>query len=109
MLDLAQHCTDLPRLRAIAGHMAAGGYRHAIEAARSCDRLYLEPSWSHGLAGRMDEVLDAVDPRQILFGTDATLIDPAATFGILAAARPAPGTAECIAWRNAAELFRRIE
>jgi len=109
VLDLAQHCADLPRLRAIAGHMAAGGYRHAIAAARSCDRLYLEPSWSHGLAGRMDEVLAAVDPRQLLLGTDATLIDPAATFGILAAARPTPETAERIAWRNAADLFRCIE
>lgn len=105
VLDLAQHCADIPRLRAIAGHMGAGGHRHAIAAARSCDRLYLEPSWSHGLTGRMDEVIAAVDPRQLLFGTDATLIDPASAFGILAAARPAPDTAERIAWRNAADLF----
>jgi uncharacterized protein len=105
VLDLARHCVDIPGLRVIAGHMGAGGHRHAIAAARSCDRLYLEPSWSHGLAGRMDEVLREVDPRQILLGTDATLIDPASTFGVLAAARPDPVTAERIAWRNAAELF----
>lgn len=106
VLDLARHCVDIPGLRVIAGHMGAGGHRHAIAAARSCDRLYLEPSWSHGLAGRMDEVLREVDSRQLLLGTDATLIDPASTFGVLAAARPDPVTAERIAWRNAAELFR---
>ena len=106
VLDLARHCVDIPGLRVIAGHMGAGGHRHAIAAARSCDRLYLEPSWSHGLAGRMDEVLREVDSRQLLLGTDATLIDPASTFGVLAAARPDPVTAERIAWRNAAELFK---
>jgi uncharacterized protein len=105
VLDLAQKCADIPDLRAIAGHMGAGGHRHAITAARSCERLYLEPSWSHGLAGRVDEVIAQVNPRQLLFGTDATLIDPASAFGTLAAAHPDPETAEMIAWRNAADLF----
>ena len=106
VLDLAQRCHDIPGLRAIAGHMGAGGHRHAIAAARSCDRLYLEPSWSHGLAGRVDEVLEQVDAQQLLFGTDATLIDPASAYGAIAAAKPDPETAQRIAWRNAAELFR---
>jgi predicted TIM-barrel fold metal-dependent hydrolase len=108
VLDLAQKCHDIKGLRAIAGHMGAGGHRHAIEAANGCDRLYLEPSWSHGLAGRVDEVIARVNKRQLLFGTDATLIDPASAFGTIAAAltaRPDPETAEAIAWRNAAELF----
>jgi hypothetical protein len=105
VLDLAQACADLPGLRAIAGHMGAGGVRYAIEAANSCDRLYLEPCWSHAPAGRFAEVLAAVDDRQLLFGTDATLIDPASAFGAVAAARPSGETAERIAWRNAAELF----
>lgn len=105
VLDLAQKCHDIKGLRAIAGHMGAGGHRHAIEAANGCDRLYLEPSWSHGLAGRVDEVIAQVDPRQLLFGTDATLIDPASAFGAIAAARPGLETAERIAWRNATELF----
>lgn len=106
VLDLAAKCHDIPRLRAIAGHMGAGGYRHAIEAARGCDRLYLEPSWSHGLAGRLDAVLAEVDPRQLLFGTDATLIDPASAFGTIAAANPPEPVAELLAWRNAVDLFR---
>lgn len=106
VLDLAQRCADISALRAIAGHMGAGGHRYAIEAARGCERLYLEPSWSHGVAGRVDEVFAEVDHRQLLFGTDATLIDPASAFGAIAAAKPDPALAERLAWRNAAELFR---
>ncbi|MER5421735.1 amidohydrolase family protein [Streptosporangium roseum] len=105
VLDLAQACLDLPGLRAIAGHMGATGWRHAIEAARACDRLHLEPCWSHAPAGRFAEVAAAVDARQLLFGTDATLIDPASAFGAVAAAGLTGETAERVAWRNAADLF----
>ncbi|WP_433377564.1 amidohydrolase family protein [Streptosporangium sp. CA-115845] len=106
VLDLAQVCLDTPGLRVIAGHMGADGYRHAIEAARACDRLYLEPCWSHFPAGRIAEVAAAVDPGQLLFGTDSTLIDPAAAFGSVAAAGLTGDAADRLAWRNAATLFR---
>ncbi|MEV0345812.1 amidohydrolase family protein [Nonomuraea sp. NPDC050680] len=105
VLDLAQVCLDTPGLRVIAGHMGADGFRYAIEAARACDRLYLEPCWSHAPAGRIAEVAANVDARQLLFGTDATLIDPSSAFGSVAAANLTGETAERIAWRNAAELF----
>ncbi|MEV4217768.1 amidohydrolase family protein [Nonomuraea sp. NPDC049725] len=105
VLDLAQVCLDIPGLRVIAGHMGADGHRYAIEAARGCDRLYLEPCWSHAPAGRIAEVVAAVDDRQLLFGTDATLIDPSSAFGAVAAAGLTGLTAERVAWRNAAELF----
>ncbi|WP_329080832.1 MULTISPECIES: amidohydrolase family protein [unclassified Streptosporangium] len=106
VLDLAQVCLDTPGLRVIAGHMGADGYRHAIEAARACDRLYLEPCWSHFPAGRIAEVAAAVDPERLLFGTDSTLIDPASAFGSVAAAGLTGDTADRLAWRNAASLFR---
>ncbi|MGW4955839.1 amidohydrolase family protein [Nonomuraea sp. NPDC004186] len=105
VLALAEVCADIPDLRVIAGHMGADGFRYAVEAANACDRLYLEPCWSHFPAGRIAEVVAAVDPAQLLFGTDATLIDPSSAFGAVAAAGLAGGTAERIAWRNAAELF----
>lgn len=106
VLDLAQACANLPRLRAIAGHSGADGWRYAIEAARSCDRLYLEPSWSYAPAGRIAEVVAAVDDRQLLFGTDATLIDPASAVGAVVAAGVTGQTADRLAWQNAAALFR---
>lgn len=106
VLDLAQVCLDIPDLRVIAGHMGADGYRHAIEAARACDRLYLEPCWSHFPSGRIAEVAAAVDPDRLLFGTDSTLIDPASAFGAVAAAGLSGDLAERLAWRNAAALFK---
>ncbi|MEU0565627.1 amidohydrolase family protein [Nonomuraea sp. NPDC005983] len=106
VLDLARLCLDTPGLRVIAGHMGADGFRHAIEAANACDRLYLEPCWSHAPAGRIAEVVAAVDGRRLLFGTDATLIDPSSAFGAVAAAGLTGEAAERVAWRNAAELFR---
>ncbi|MFI6595416.1 amidohydrolase family protein [Nonomuraea sp. NPDC050536] len=105
VLDLAQVCLDTPGLRVIAGHMGADGHRYAIEAASGCDRLYLEPCYSHAPAGRIAEVVAGVDPRRLLFGTDSTLIDPASAYGAMAAADLDPETAELIAWRNAADLF----
>ncbi|MFI6292305.1 amidohydrolase family protein [Nonomuraea sp. NPDC050790] len=105
VLDLAATCQDTPGLRVIAGHMGADGHRHAIEAARGCDRLYLEPCYSHAPARRFAEVAAAVDTDRLLFGTDSTLIDPASAFGSVAAANLDPETAEKVAWRNAATLF----
>ncbi|WP_344835788.1 amidohydrolase family protein [Nonomuraea dietziae] len=96
---------DTPGLRAIAGHMGADGHRYAVEAARSCDRLWLEPCYSHAPAGRIAQVVAGVDPERLLFGTDSTLIDPASAFGAVAAAGLSPGVAELIAWRNAVQLF----
>ncbi|WP_327091107.1 amidohydrolase family protein [Nonomuraea sp. NBC_01738] len=105
VLDLAETCRDTPGLRVIAGHMGADSYRLAIEAARGCDRLYLEPCWSYFPTGRIAEVVERVDTGQLLFGTDSTLIDPSSAFGSMAAARLDEDTAERIAWRNATELF----
>ncbi|SCL26785.1 hypothetical protein GA0070624_3372 [Micromonospora rhizosphaerae] len=105
-LDLAQACADIPGLRAIAGHMGADGWRHAVEAANSVDRLWLEPCFSHTKAGRFAAVAAAVNPRRLLFGTDATLIDPAAAYGAVLAADLGPEESELVAWRNAADLFR---
>lgn len=96
---------DNPRLRVVAGHMGADRWDLAAEAARACDRLYLEPSCSLTEAMRMRHVVENAPPGQILFGTDATLIDPAVAFGLLADAAPPEELAERIFWRNAADLF----
>ncbi|MCG5214171.1 amidohydrolase family protein [Streptosporangium soli] len=105
VLDLAQTCLDIPGLRVIAGHMGADGFTHAIEAANACDRLYLEPCYSHAPTGRIAQVVAGTDTARLLFGTDSTLIDPASVVGALAAANLDAETAEAIAWRNAAQLF----
>jgi predicted TIM-barrel fold metal-dependent hydrolase len=50
-------------------------------------------------------VAAAVDGHRLLFGTDATLIDPSSAFGAVAAAGLSAEAAERVAWRNAAGLF----
>ncbi|MBO0869895.1 MAG: amidohydrolase family protein, partial [Micromonosporaceae bacterium] len=77
----------------------------AAEAARGCDRLYLEPSCSITDAGQVAHVADRVPAGQLLFGTDATLIDPAISIGLVRDARLDDATAQRLYWRNAADLF----
>lgn len=105
VLDLPRLLADNPRLRVIAAHMGANRWDLAAEAARDCDRLYLEPSCSITDAGQVAHVAARVPAEQLLFGTDATLIDPAVSFGLVEDARLTPAVAEAMYWRNAAELF----
>lgn len=105
VLTLPRLLADNPRLRVIAGHMGADRWDLAAQAAQSCDRLYLEPSCSLTEALRLRHVLATAPARQLLFGTDATLIDPAVAFGLVADAHPDAALAEALYWRNAADLF----
>ena len=105
VLDLAALVADRPSVRAIAAHAGADRWDLAAEAAAGCDRLYLEPSCSITNTARVRTLLDRVDHRRLLFGTDATLIDPAVALGLYADADLAPESAELIFWRNAADLF----
>lgn len=103
--ELAARVEDLRTLRVIAGHMGADRWDLAAEAAGQVDRLYLEPSCSVALAGQMAHVLRHAPRSQVLFGTDATLLDPAVAFGQVAAADLDPDVLEDVMWRNAARLF----
>jgi hypothetical protein len=105
VLDLPRLLANNPRLRVIAAHMGANRWDLAAEAARECRRLYLEPSCSVTDAGQVAHVAARVPASQLLFGTDATLIDPAVSFGLVEDAGLAPAVAEAMYWRNAAELF----
>jgi uncharacterized protein len=105
VLDLPPLLAENPRLRVIAAHMGAHRWDLAAEAARGCDRLYLEPSCSVTDAGQVAHVAARVPAGQLLFGTDATLIDPAVSIGLVRDARLDDQTAQRLYWRNAADLF----
>ncbi|MFC0532433.1 amidohydrolase family protein [Phytohabitans kaempferiae] len=103
---LLDHLEAEPALRVVAGHMGGPAWRSGAEAAARCDRMYLEPCCSITDAGKLRYALDRVPVRQFLFGTDATLIDPAVSLGVVADARLDPTEHEHLMWRNAVELFR---
>lgn len=105
VLDLPRLVEANPRLRVIAAHMGADRWDLAAEAAQKCDRLYLEPSCSITDAGQVAHVAARVPAGQLLFGTDATLIDPAVSFGLVEDAQLSAAVAEGMYWRNAAGLF----
>jgi uncharacterized protein len=105
VLDLLPLLADNPAVRVIAAHMGAFRFDLAAEAARGCDRLYLEPSGSIADAGQVAHVASRVPARQLLFGTDATLIDPAVSVGLVTDADLDEATRERLYWRNAADLF----
>lgn len=107
VLDLAAAAEPLSTLKVIAGHMGADRWDLACEAARAVDRLYLEPSCSVALAGQMRHVMDHAPKGQVLFGTDATLLDPCVAFGQVAAGDLSPDDLEAVMWRNAVDLFGR--
>jgi predicted TIM-barrel fold metal-dependent hydrolase len=105
VLDLADSCVAIDGLRAIAGHMGGPAWELGVEAVRRTDRLYLEPSYSVPERGRLAWVAERVPAERMLFGTDATLIDPAVALGAVSAAQLPAGRHEAMMWRNAAELF----
>lgn len=97
---------DQPSLRLIAGHMGGPAWTEAVAAAGRSDRLYLEPCGSLTDRGKVRYALDRIGPERLLFGTDATLIDPAVSLGMVADARMDDREREQVMWRNAAQLFR---
>jgi hypothetical protein len=85
--------------------MGASGWRLVAEAAARSDRIWFEPCWSAPDAGRIRWVLDRVGPSRLMFGTDATLIDPSVAFGAIEAAERDGAELEAVMGSTAAELF----
>ena len=105
VLDLADVAAAVPGARVIAGHMGANGWPLVPEAADRSDRIWFEPCWSAPEANRIRWILDRIGPSRLMFGTDATLIDPSVALGAFEAANLTPTEHDAVMWRNAQELF----
>jgi predicted TIM-barrel fold metal-dependent hydrolase len=105
VVDLADVAARVPGARVLAGHMGANGWPRVPEAADRSDRIWFEPCWSAPEANRIRWILDRIGPSRLMFGTDATLIDPSVALGALDAADLTPAESDAITHRNAAELF----
>jgi predicted TIM-barrel fold metal-dependent hydrolase len=105
ILDLANVAAAVPGGRVVAGHMGAGGWPLVPEAASRSDRIWFEPCWSAPEAGRIRWILDRIGPSRLMFGTDATLIDPSVALATFDAANLTPTEHDAIMWQNATALF----
>ncbi|MEV0964681.1 MULTISPECIES: amidohydrolase family protein [unclassified Streptomyces] len=106
VLQLPDMVASRPGLRVIMGHAGGDAWREAAHAAASCEGLYLEHCRTAADAGRVAYAREAGVPvERLLFGTDATLIDPCWSLGVLRDAGFTPAELDRVLWRNAAELF----
>lgn len=105
VIDLADLASRVPGARLIAGHMGAPAWRSVPTAADRSDRIWFEPCWSAPDAGRIRWVVDRIGPARLMFGTDASLIDPAVAFGAIEAAELTHAERDAIMAHNAVELF----
>lgn len=105
VVDLADLAARVDGARVIAGHMGADAWRLVPEAHRRSDRIWFEPCWSQPEAHRVRGVLDAIGPDRVLFGTDATLIDPSVTLGAVEAAGLSEAERSAVMADNAVALY----
>lgn len=105
VVDLADVAAQVEGSRVIAGHMGAEAWRLLPEARRRSDAVWFEPCWSQPESNRIRWVLDAIGHDRLLFGTDATLIDPSVTLGAIQAAGLAKAERAAVMGGNATELL----
>jgi len=105
VLELPAILERRPRLRIIAAHMGGSHWWDGVEAARRHDRVWLEPSCSIVERGKLEHAVETLGVARLLFGTDATLINPAWTMGMYEELELTETERDQICWRNAVELF----
>jgi hypothetical protein len=74
---LAQLAARHPALPIVAAHAGATAWREMIAAARNVPNLYLDFALSIPERGRIERAVEVLGAERVVFGTDATLLDPA--------------------------------
>ena len=102
---LADFAAQYPTLPIIVGHGGGDAWRAAITAAQHLSNLYLEYCFSQPIRGRISAAVAALDGRQVLFGSDMTLFDPAYCLAAYDAAPMTDTQRQRVMAQNAIELF----
>lgn len=105
VVDLGDMAASVSGARLVAGHMGAPDWRLVPEAASRSDRIWFEPCWSMPDAGRIRWVLDRIGASRLMFGTDATLIDPSVALGAIEAADLTEEERAAVLGGNAVRLY----
>ena len=104
--DLAELAARHPQVAFILAHIAGGGdYAHTFAAVHAAPNVYLDLSGSGVDRGMLDEALQAVGSRRLLWGADLTLETGLAKLWALEAIGLREDELADIRWRNAVRIF----
>jgi predicted TIM-barrel fold metal-dependent hydrolase len=105
-VDLARLAERHPAATFILAHIAGGGdYMHTFPAVRDVPNILLDLSGSGVDRGMVDDALEAVGARRLLWGADLTLETALARLWALEAIGLDDESMADIRWRNAARIF----
>jgi predicted TIM-barrel fold metal-dependent hydrolase len=105
-VELCRLAARHPAVNLILAHIGGGGdYRHTFAAVRDTPNVHLDLSGSGVDRGMLDDALDSVGPRRLLWGADLTLCTGLAKLWALEAIGLSADDLADIRWRNAARIF----
>jgi predicted TIM-barrel fold metal-dependent hydrolase len=102
---LATYAADYPELNIIIAHAMGGEYRTAADLAGEHGNIYLDFCSSGAYRGKVEYALQTCGARQIVFGSDMDLLDPAFTLGQFEGAQPTDQQRRAMYYENAARIF----
>ena len=103
--DLAQWARMYPDLNIIVAHSFGAGYPAAVELAAAHPNIYLDFCCSNAGRGKVRYALNRVGAGQIVFGSDADLLDAAFTLAVFEAADLNDSERNAVYWANGARLL----
>ncbi|MEO6444136.1 MAG: amidohydrolase family protein [Gemmatimonadaceae bacterium] len=104
--DLAVLAQRHPAVSFILAHIGGGGdYAHTFAAVRDVPNIFLDLSGSGTDRGMLDDALQAVGPRRLLWGADITLCTGLAKLWALEAVGLDDAQLAGVRWANAARIF----
>lgn len=103
--DLARFARAYPDLNITIAHAFAGNYPAAVALAATHPNIYLDFCSSLATRGKVRYALDRVGARQIVFGSDMDLIDPAFVLGMFREAQMTPEEERAVYYDNGARLL----
>jgi len=96
----------VPNIPIIMGHGGAAAWRESLGVVRNTQNTYVEYCCSTEEYGKIRQVLDAIGPDRVMFGSDLGLFDPAYNLGTYEEADLTPQEEAAVMRENALRVFR---
>ena len=104
--DLARLARRHPKASFILAHIGGGGdYMHTFPAVADCPNIFPDLSGSGVDRGMLDEAINALGARRLLWGCDLTMCTGLAKLHALEVVGLSANDMAAIRWENAARIF----